>query len=206
MYRKALKTCIIICWCLLAVCMVFKLCGSKVCEIAVGNGQFIKVCNWLDSDGLWCNYVLSSVMSTTSTTFLMLAAGHDHKPTWKHLLLILCTIIPIWVVKIFSSIAGFVLDCVSIIVVPAILSKNWWAGFVGLALNVAFQTMSMFVRGIDMGHTFDNNTILSLVFSIDYYIMIALYFLYVSAIKTKKEEHANGTLGNALDVGDSSAT
>ena len=57
-----------------------------------------------------------------------------------------------------------------------------------------------------MGHTFDNNTILSLVFSIDYYIMIALYFLYVSAIKTKKEEHANGTLGNALDVGDSSAT
>lgn len=186
--------------------MVFKLCGSKVCEIAVKNEQFIKVCNWLDGDGLWCNYALSAVMSTISTTFLMLAAGHDNKPTWKHLLLILCTIIPIWVVKIFSSIAGFVLDCVSIIVIPAILSKKWWAGFVGLALNVAFQAMSMFIRGIDMGHTFDNNTILSLVFSIDYYIMIALYFLYVSAIKTKKEEHANGTLGNTLDVGDSSAT
>lgn len=113
-------------------------------------------------------------MSITSTAFLMLAAGHDNKPTWKHLLLIGCTIIPIWVVKIFSSIAGFVFDCVSIIVIPAIISKKWWTGFVGLALNVAFQAISMFIRGIDFGHTFDDNTILSLVFSIDYYIMIAL--------------------------------
>lgn len=58
----------------------------------------------------------------------------------------------------------------------------------------------MFIRGIDFGHTFDDNTILSLVFSIDYYIMIALYFLYMASIKTKKEDESNGTLGNALDV------
>lgn len=109
--------------------MVFKLCGSNVCEIAVSNEQFINVCNWLDGDGVWCNYALSAVMSTTSTAFLMLAAGHDHKPTWKHLLLIVCTVIPIWVVKIFSAIAGFVLDCVSIIVVPAIISKKVVGGF-----------------------------------------------------------------------------
>lgn len=166
--------------------MVFKLCGSNVFEIAVSNEQFISVCNWLDGEGIWCNYALS--------------AGHDHKPTWKHLLLIGCTIIPIWVVKIFSSIAGFVLDCVSIIVVPAIISKKWWTGFVGLALNVAFQAISVFIRGIDFGHTFDDNTILSLVFSIDYYIMIALYFLYMVSIKTKKEVESNGTLGNTLDV------
>ena len=91
--------------------MVFKLCGSNVFEIAVSNEQFISVCNWLDGEGIWCNYALSAVMSITSTAFLMLAAGHDNKPTCKHLLLIGCTIIPIWVVKIFSSIAGFVLDC-----------------------------------------------------------------------------------------------
>lgn len=180
--------------------MVFKLCGSNVFEIAVSNEQFISVCNWLDGEGIWCNYALSAVMSITSTAFLMLAAGHDNKPTCKHLLLIGCTIIPIWVVKIFSSIAGFVLDCVSIIVVPAIISKKWWTGFVGLALNVAFQAISMFIRGIDFGHTFDDNTILSLIFSIDYYIMIALYFLYMASIKTKKEDESNGTLGNTLDV------
>lgn len=104
--------------------MVFKLCGSNVFEIAVSNEQFIIVCNWLDGEGIWCNYALSAVMSITSTAFLMLAAGHDNKPTCKHLLLIGCTIIPIWLVKIFSSIAGFVLDCVSIIVVPAIISKS----------------------------------------------------------------------------------
>lgn len=74
------------------------------------------------------------------------------------------------------------------------------AGFVGLALNVAFQAISMFIRGIDFGHTFDDNTILSLIFSIDYYIMIALYFLYMASIKTKKEDESNGTLGNTLDV------
>lgn len=188
MNKKAIKTCIIICWCLLAICMIFKLCGSKVFEIAVTNQRFIDVCNWLDGKGIYAKYVLAGVMSITSTTILMLSASFAPKPNCKQLTLILCTVIPVWFVKVFFSKIGFILDCVSIIVIPAIISKKWWAGFVGLILNILFQVASMYIRGLDVGNIFATNTILSLIFSIDYYIMIALYFMYTIAIKTKKKE------------------
>lgn len=188
MNKRVLKTCIIICWCLLAACMIFKLCGSRVFEIAVTNQRFIDACNWLDGDGIYAKYILAGVMSITSTTLLMLSASFTSKPNWKQMVLILCSVIPIWFVKVFFAKIGFILDCISIIVVPAIISKKWWAGFVGLILNVAFQVASMYIRGIDVANIFATNTILSLIFSIDYHIMIALYYMYTIAIKTKKKE------------------
>lgn len=188
MNKKAIKTCIIICWCLLATCMIFKLCGSKIFEVAVTNQRFIDICNWLDGKGIYAKYVLAGIMSITSTTFLMLSASFAPKPNRKQIILILCVVIPIWFVKVFFAKIGFILDCVSIIVVPAIISKKWWAGFLGLILNIAFQVASMYIRGIEVATIFASNTILSLIFSIDYYIMIALYYMYTITIKIKKKE------------------
>lgn len=188
MNKRVLKTCIIICWCLLACCMLFKLFGSRAFEIVVDNKRFIEICNWLDSDGIWCRYALAFTLSTTSTTFIMLSSSLTPKPNIKQLALILGTIIPTWGVKLFYPLIGFILDCVIIIVMPAIISKKWWTGFVGLALNFAFQLMSAYIKSVDITTTMSQNTILALVFSIDYYIMIAIYYMYIVAIKNKKKE------------------
>lgn len=187
MNKKVIKTAIIISWVLLGVCIIFKLCGSNVFELAITNNHFLAVCNWLDTDGIYFSYALSFVMSIVSTTFILMAASLIYKPTWKQLLFIEAVNIPVWFVKIFFPKVGFIIECVMFIVVPAVISRKWWTGFLGLALNVVFQLASMFIKGQEV-KIFDSNTIFSLIFTIDYYIMIALYYLYVVMIKKSKKE------------------
>lgn len=74
-----------------------------------------------------------------------------------------------------------------LIVLPAIISKKWWSGFLGLALNMMFQVCSLYIRGQELA-IFSDNTVLALVMSIDYYIMVALYYMYVVLIKNDNKE------------------
>lgn len=187
MNKKVVKTCIIVCWCILLACMIFKLCGSSAFDLAVKNERFIEICNWLDTEGRFCLYVIGFIMSITSNTFILLASSLIYKPNIKQFALIECVNVPIWFLKFFFPKIGFGIECVMFIVVPAIISKKWWSGFLGLALNFVFQVLSLFVRGQKIA-IFADNTILSLVMSIDYYIMVALYYLYVVLINKNKKE------------------
>lgn len=186
MNKKAIKTCIIICWCLLATCMIFKLCGSKIFEVAVTNQRFIDICNWLSSEGIYVTYIVGGTLSIISNTFIILSSGLTPKPSWKQLLVIESVNIPVWFIKFFFPKIGFAVECVMFIVLPAILSKKWWTGFLGLALNVLFQVASLYIRGKELA-IFADNVIFTIIFAIDYYIMIALYYMYMCLIKTKKE-------------------
>lgn len=185
MTRRAIKVAIILSWCLLGACLIFKLCGSRVFEIAVHDENFIKVCNWLDGDGIIFSYVLSFFMSCGSNTFILMASALIYRPTWKQLLLIEAVNIPVWIVKFFFPYVGLGVECAMFIIVPAIISRKWWSGFLGYALNLIFQVCSLFIKGQNIDIVADN-TIVSLVFSIDYYVMIALYYLYIVMIKKFK--------------------
>lgn len=190
MNKKVIKVAIIISWVLLGVCIIFKLCGSNVFELAIKNQGFIDACAWLDTDGRYLLYVIGFLMSVISNTFILMASALIYKPTWKQLLLIEGVNIPVWFIKFFFPQAGFIVECVMFIVIPAIISKKWWTGFLGLALNVIFQVMSMFIKGHDMSQLMISNTILEFIFAIDYSIMVALYYLYVAMIKKSKQEVA----------------
>lgn len=50
-----------------------------------------------------------------------------------------------------------------------------------------FQVCSLYIRGQELA-IFSDNTVLALVMSIDYYIMVALYYMYVVLIKNKNKE------------------
>lgn len=190
MNKKVIKIAIIISWVLLGVCIIFKLCGSNVFELAIKNQGFIDLCNWLQGDGRYLFYVIGFLISTISNTFILLASSLTPKPNWKQLLLIEGVNIPVWFIKFFFPQAGFIVECVMFIVIPAVISKKWWTGFLGLALNVIFQVMSMFIKGHGITQLMTSNIVLALVFLIDYYIMIALYYLYVVMIKKSKQEVA----------------
>lgn len=188
--RRVVLIAIIIAWALLFICFIFKLFGSKVFDIAVSNQSFIAACNWLDTDGIWCRYIIQIVMFLVSTTLFLLASAMKPSFKTKWLFVIIPTLCVIWVVKYFNNIAGFVLELVCYITIPALMSKKWWYGFVGVALDLLFQILSMFIRGQDM-KIFQDNTILSLILTIDYYIMIALFYLFAIVFnnrKLKKEE------------------
>ena len=184
---RVVLTAIICAWIALVACLVFKLFGSKVFDIAITNQRFLDVCYWLDNSGLWCKFILQILMYLVSNTFFILASSMKPNLKTKWLFIIIPTLCCLWVIKFFNSIAGFVLEIVAFITIPAIMSKKWWYGFVGVALNLLFQILSMFIRGQEM-KIFDSNTILSLVLSIDYYIMIALFYLYAIVIYRNKNK------------------
>lgn len=150
------------------------------------NPRFVEVCNWLSKDGIFVYYVIGFTISTVFNTLILLASALTPKPSKKQLLFIECINVPVWFVKFFFPKIGFIVECVMFIVVPAIISKKWWSGFLGLALNILFQLASMYIRGQGL-EIFADNVIFSLIFSIDYCIMVALYYMYVCYIKKKKE-------------------
>lgn len=189
MNKTVAKWCIILAWCLLAVCVIFKLCGSTVFEQTSLNPRFVEVCEWLQTDGKYVYYAIGFVVSIVSNTFILLASSLTPKPTMKQLIFIESINIPVWFVKFFFPTAGFICECLMFVILPALVSKKWWTGIVGLVINIVFQLASMFIRGQKL-EIFADNVIFSIIFSIDYYIMIALYFLYVCYIKSKKEVKA----------------
>lgn len=186
MNKKVLKWAIIVAWCFLGACIIFKLCGSNVFEATSLNPRFVEICDWLSKDGKYVYYVIGFIVSVVSNTFILLASSLTAKPTISQLIFIESINIPVWFVKFFFPTAGFICECLMFVILPAVISKKWWTGFVGLAINFVFQLASMFIRGQGL-EIFADNVIFSIIFSIDYYIMIALCFMYVCYINNKKE-------------------
>lgn len=186
MNKRVIKTAIIICWCLLIACVLFKMLGSKVFEIATLNPRFIEVCKWLDGDGIVAKYAIGFVMAYTSSLFLILASSMKSRYTLKQFIIVSVCIVGVWLLKVFYGLAGIIVECVMLCIIPAVISQRWWFGIAGLALNFLFQVCSMFIRGQEIA-IFADNTIISLILSIDYYIMIALFYMYAVLINKKKE-------------------
>lgn len=186
MNKRVLKWAIIVAWCLLGACVIFKLCGSKVFDATSLNPRFVEICGWLENDGKYVYYVVGFIVSTISNTIILLSSSLTPKPTMKQLIFIESINIPIWFVKFFFPTAGFICECLMFVILPALISKKWWTGLVGLVINFVFQLASMFIRGQEL-EIFADNAVFSIIFSIDYYIMIALYFMYVCYINNRKE-------------------
>lgn len=72
MNKKILRTAIIICWVVLAVCFIIKIFGGKYFEIATNNETFITVCEFVDNH-LWLQNILSFITNLLTVILLNLA-------------------------------------------------------------------------------------------------------------------------------------
>ena len=187
MNKKVLRTAIVAAWAMLLFSFIFKLCGSKAFEIVAVNERFVTICDWLDNDGEIAKYALMFVMYYVSTIFIILASSLKIKLSGKEFILTTILLVAVWIVKLFYPKIGFVVESLELIIVPSILSRKIWTGIAGYGINLLFQIISVFVRGAGM-KIFTNNTILALILSIDYYIMIALFYMYIIVINNKKGE------------------
>lgn len=188
MNKRVIKTAIIISWCLLIACVVMKLCGSKVFEIATENNRFMQICNWLDNEGGVTKYIIGFVMYYISTLFIITASSLRSRLTIKQWIVVSIIMIAVWAVKFWNTTAAFIVEALELIIIPAIISKKWWTGFVGTIFNILFQVLSLVIKGATLAAPISENTLISLCISLDYYIMIALYYMYVRLIIIKKKQ------------------
>lgn len=86
---------------------------------------------------------------------------------------------PISILKAKLPLIGMILDLLIGILIPLIRNKfkNWKIVIIGNILLIIFQFISLITKNIG-GYITSDSILVSSILSIDYYIMLVLYYLY----------------------------
>lgn len=196
---KAVKRAIILCWIMLIVCFIIKLFGGNWFEIICNNEHFVYVCNFIDSHTVLQD-IISALLYLFSSYYIIKACALMPKPNKKQAIIIIASLLFVWAFKYLSLTLKSIIELVNHITIPIVinligckdkeerktkLKHCWYYGIIGYVLILVFQVISLITKNIGVAFI-GKNTLLALILMIDYYIMIALYYLY---IKLKKGEH-----------------
>lgn len=172
--KNKYKTLITSCWVVLIICFLIKLFGWNWFEIICEHPKFVSICNWLD--GNWTKYLIMTLMyiPLSYIPYLIMVDKKIGKDWWIILLILPCSIL-----KVFAPIIAVIIDISVLIIIPLIMNKfkNWKKVIIVNVLMVVFQLISLFTKNLGYYMPSDN-IIISLIFSIDYYMMTILYYLY----------------------------
>lgn len=198
---RPVKRAIILCWIMLVACFAIKLFGGNWFEVVCTNEHFIKVCDFIDYQP-FVHQLFSYAIYVIPTLFWLLAISFVPKPNKKQLIYCLVGLIIVLSFKFIhiqvKSILEFAFVCISPIIINMMngnksskaqtFKKTWYYGILGSVGTIAFQALSLFTRNIGI-KIVQEKLFITFILLVDYYIMIALCYLYV---KLKKGECQNG--------------
>ena len=189
-----LKRAIILCWVLLIICFIIKLCGGNYFDIMCNNENFIKFCNFIE------NFIIKYIIYLCSFIFSSYLLLKIVKPDFKilslkSLLFLICCII-VWVFKLLIELNIFtintlivnILDFVILYVLLVIFTKRPILSIFAVVLLFVFSIISSLVKGIGIDSSITDNYFVAQIFLIDYYLMLVLSVLYSKKIQIKKKE------------------
>lgn len=181
----ALKRAIIMCWALLIICFIIKIFGGNFFNIISNNERFIQLCKFIDNT--WIYYVvgyINYIFAGYIYTFAIVGKTKFEKQTYIIILIILTLC---YLSKSISLYFGMIIDyCFYILIFCCILcvknnmtlKKSILRTLVGLLLINLFQVISIFVKNIGIFVIINNNSLIQIIFNIDYFIMLLLYMFY----------------------------
>ena len=181
------KTLIISCWVVLLCCFIIKLLGGNFFEIVCENEKFIRFCKFIDGNIL--KYVISFIMYMVSTYIYLLSIVRNEISNNKKIIGAV-VLAELWFIKLLVydvPIIAMLLEFGVIIGLPIILNKKYWKmSLIGCGLNLLFQFISLITKNVKLDYV-DETMFIAIIFNIDYYIMIILFYLYRT-----KEYNENG--------------
>lgn len=189
-----LRRAIIVCWFLLAICFMVKIFGGNFFNIICENKTFIKICNYIDNS--WLYYVIMFLNYCLTTSLYVIGVIGKTKLNIKEFLIIILFLIICYGFKFVSvNLALFTDMILMMFICPLILLRLNKISFkksiirilIGFILFNLFQIISMFIKNLGLFKIMENNTLIQLIFCLDYYIMLILYVLYSKKILNKKE-------------------
>ena len=192
MNKKPLLVAIISCWVILLLCFIVKLFGGEYFNILIVNERAIAIGNYIDTN-LWLQNIIAFITSLLSISLINLAVLKQKLFTLKQFIIVLVVTLIVLGVKIVGdyiplfTIIGAVLDIIPYGILPLCLPKNIKRSIVGLVLYLLFQVVSIAVKGLSFVNINDENTLVALIFSIDVYIMLALFYMHSMYNKSNKK-------------------
>lgn len=187
MYVSIVRITIVLCWLSLFAFWIVKLFCNEVFEIAVQNENFIRFSELLQNT--WLKYLVSFATISVSSYLMLGAVLQNIKLRKTHLISYIFLCVTSWIVANFVNVPiikllwSYTVVAIIAIVFNTKLKKLF--GFLCIALDFVFCTLSMITRNIDIAVL--SNYFVALILSIDMYIMYALYYLYANLLKLKGE-------------------
>lgn len=89
------------------------------------------------------------------------------------------------------STIGFFASVLPFCICPMILSKKPLRSIFAYALYVAFQAISVAIKGLALTKINEDSTLIALIYGIDLYIMLILYCLYSNLSKGNTKNKIN---------------
>lgn len=191
-----LKRAIILCWVLLIICLIIKLCGGNYFNIMCNNENFIKFCNFIENSIIkYIIYLFSFIFS--SYLLLKIVKPNFKILSLKSLLFLICCII-VWAFKLLIELNIFtmntlivnILDFVILYVLLVIFTKRLIKSILAVVLLFIFSLISTLIKGVGIDNAITDNYFVAQIFLIDYYLMLVLSVLYSKKIQIKKKEIA----------------
>lgn len=193
-----LKRAIILCWILLIICFIIKLCGGNYFNIMCNNENFIKFCNFIENSII--KYIIYLFSFIFSSYLLLKIVKPDFKIlSLKSLLFLICCII-VWAFKFkllielniftMNTLIVNILDFVILYILLVIFTKRPLLSILAVILLFVFSIISSLVKGIGIDSSITDNYFVAQIFLIDYYLMLVLSVLYSKKIQIKKKEIA----------------
>lgn len=181
-----IKRCIIACWILLGICLTIKLFGGNYFAILCTNERFIAVCDFVDRI-IPLKIAIGCISSYISYSLFYLAVLNKKWFSKRELIIVLVSVPIFVIIRYFTSdsignVINLLCNILQLFIIPLFFewkSRKYIIPILifGNILNFVFQFICVITKNIGIKFISDS-TLLSLIFLIDTYIMLALYYLY----------------------------
>ena len=189
MMKNKYRVLITSCWALLAICCMTKLFGANIFIAVVEEGNFKLACEFINNN-IILRGICNILMNIIGSSFYYMAVLKDKKPRLKWLIPLIAYAVIKQIFRENYSGIFFILDIIMMIGFPIFLNtKVWKTAILGFVITFIFQLLSMLLK-LDNFVMFDENFLIGAILSIDYYIMLILYYLYsnYNDLELKREE------------------
>lgn len=182
-YTPVFRRMICLCWFCLGICFSIKLLGGDWFSVYVENEKFIAFCNWFDGQPV-AQYVVGCLSTGLSMGLFWLAILRRRwfEKRW-HTVLAASTILVGVAIRLLLPSLGIVVDAWQFFAVPMIIDRFKYKDVVcGFVLLVAFMVISNVTKNIPLNSVMSDSSLISMVYMIDLFIMLVLYYLYRNSI------------------------
>lgn len=195
MNSKVIKRTIIVSWVVLFVCFAIKLCGGEWFNIVATNSGLITACNAAEQRPV-LNYIVLFIIYYTGLILCLLAILGRKWFTQRQFWVTTIFLIAMWIIKLcvtiyltkFSVYINTVLDILVAFMFPWLFYKaKWYRCLISLGFYLLFGFIIMFTKNLSLTETIDCDLLVTIIYSIDYFIMLFLYYLYSNLLR--KEKH-----------------
>ena len=166
-------------WILLVICLVIKLLGGNWFELSTDNERFIAICTFVD-EHQWLKMILACIIFCGSGYLSLCVSLNTKKMNKKQLLIFIPLMIAKSILNWYFKIIPFIIDVITLLLLPMILTKKIIRPIVCVILVLLFQIITLSIRNLNFGFGFNlgNTFVEQTLYQIDYYLMIILYYLY----------------------------